>query len=226
MCGIAGILSKDDKDVVPLLRGMLETIEHRGPDGAGITASGKVCHAKTVAELDWDSLQGNSAMGHTRLAVVGGQRGQQPFVSNDGQIVLLHNGEIYNYKALRSSLESHYQFDTETDSEVLVHLLSQHYNDDLLEAFSSIAPQLDGVYAIAASDGKQARRFALPLLLTVIRAPPVYASVLSGRLFERLAPLPGAPGHARNDLRVEAEGLEDGCRLPVHGTSGKPLTLA
>jgi asparagine synthase (glutamine-hydrolysing) len=154
MCGIAGILSKEDENVVPLLRDMLESIEHRGPDGAGITTSGKVCYANTIAELDWDSLQGNSAMGHTRLAVVGGQQGQQPFISNDGQIILLHNGEIYNYKALRTTLEKRYHFATQTDSEVLAHLLSKHYNSDLFGAFNSIIPQLDGVYAIAASDGK------------------------------------------------------------------------
>lgn len=155
MCGIAGLLSKKGENVIPLLRGMLESIEHRGPDGAGVMASGKVCYAKTIAELDWDSLGGNLAMGHTRLAVVGGSEGQQPLVSNDGHIVLLHNGEIYNYKALRSSLEKDYHFATQTDSEVLIHLLSQHYKGDLMEAFNNIASQLDGVYAIAVSDGKE-----------------------------------------------------------------------
>jgi len=154
MCGIVGIMSKNNENVVPSLRGMLESIEHRGPDGAGIATSDEVSRGKTIDELDWDSMQGSSAMGHTRLAVVGGQHGQQPLASNDRQIVLLHNGEIYNYKALRSSLENHYQFDTETDSEVLVHLLSRHYNGDLFHAFNEIVPQLDGVYAIAASDGK------------------------------------------------------------------------
>jgi asparagine synthase (glutamine-hydrolysing) len=86
MCGIAGLLGKKGENVIPLLRGMLESIEHRGPDGAGVMASGKVCYAKTIAELDWDSLRGNLAMGHTRLAVVGGSEGQQPLVSNNGQI--------------------------------------------------------------------------------------------------------------------------------------------
>jgi asparagine synthase (glutamine-hydrolysing) len=155
VCGIAGLLSKESENVIPLLRGMLESIEHRGPDGAGATVSGKVRYAETIAELDWDSLQGNLAMGHTRLAVVGGSEGQQPLVSNDGQIVLLHNGEIYNYKALRSSLRKDYHFATQTDSEVLIHLLSQNYKGDLMEAFNNIASQLDGVYTIAASDGKE-----------------------------------------------------------------------
>ncbi len=154
MCGIAGILSREGEDVVPLLRDMLGSIIHRGPDGAGVVASGKVCYANTVAAIDWDSMQGSSAMGHTRLAVVGGAQGQQPFVSNDGQITLLHNGEIYNYKALRGPLEKHYHFTTRTDSEVLVHLLSEYYNGNLVDAFNKVIPQLDGVYAIAATDGK------------------------------------------------------------------------
>ncbi len=154
MCGIAGILSRDDKDVVPLLRDMLEAIKHRGPDGAGIVASGKVSRGRTIGELDWNSLSGSLAMGHTRLAVVGGAQGQQPLVSDDGQIFLLHNGEIYNYKTLRNHLKKHYHFATQTDSEVLVHLLSEHYTGDLWETVRRIIPELDGVYAIAATDGK------------------------------------------------------------------------
>jgi asparagine synthase (glutamine-hydrolysing) len=154
MCGIAGVLGKEEEDVVPLLRSMLESIKHRGPDGAGIVASGKVCRGRTVAELDWDGMEGYSAMGHTRLAIVGGSQGQQPFVSNNGRLILLHNGEIYNYKALRRHLESRYHFDTQTDSEVLVHLLAEYYNGDLFHTFNSIVTQLDGVYAIAVTDGK------------------------------------------------------------------------
>lgn len=153
MCGIAGILSKKEEDVVPLLRSMLERIKHRGPDGVGVTASGRVYRGKTIDEIDWDGLRGFSAMGHTRLAVVGGAQGQQPFASDDGRLTLLHNGEIYNYKTLRKQLESRHHFDTQTDSEVLVHLLAEHYNGNLFETFNSIVPQLDGVYAIAVTDG-------------------------------------------------------------------------
>jgi asparagine synthase (glutamine-hydrolysing) len=127
MCGIAGILSRDGKDAIPLLRDMLEAIKHRGPNGAGIVASGKVSRGRTIGELDWNSLSGSLAMGHTRLAVVvGGAQGQQPLVSDDGQIFLLHNGEIYNHKTLRNHLKKHYHFATQTDSEVLIHSISEH----------------------------------------------------------------------------------------------------
>ncbi len=156
MCGIAGILSKSGEDVVPLLRGMLESIKHRGPDGAGVATPSGICRSGAISELDWDCLEGHLAMGHVRLAVVGGLLGQQPFVSHDGRLVLLHNGEIYNYEALRRSLKGRYRFDTETDSEVLVHLLAAHYGGDLLEALSATIPLLDGVYALAVTDGKDA----------------------------------------------------------------------
>ena len=154
MCGIAGILNRDGKDVVPLLRDMLEAIKHRGPDGAGIVVSGKVSRGRTIDELDWNSLSGNLVMGDTRLAVVGGAQGQQPLVSDDGHIFLLHNGEIYNHKTLRNHLKKHYHFATQTDSEVLIHSISEHYTGDLWETLRRIIPELDGVYAIAATDGK------------------------------------------------------------------------
>jgi asparagine synthase (glutamine-hydrolysing) len=153
MCGIAGILSKQDEDVVPLLRIMLEEIKHRGPNGAGATVSGRVYRGQTIDDIGWDGLRGFSAMGHTRLAVVGGTHGQQPFVSNDGRLILLHNGEIYNYKNLRKRLENRYHFDTNTDSEVLVHLLADYYSGDLFKTVVNMVSQLDGVYAIAVTDG-------------------------------------------------------------------------
>jgi asparagine synthase (glutamine-hydrolysing) len=154
MCGIVGIVSKDEDDSVPLLHKMLESIKHRGPDGAGVVASNDVCRGDTLDELDWHNLHGSRAMGHSRLAVVGGSHGQQPFVSDDGTLVLMHNGEIYNYRKLRKQLKSGHNFLTQTDSEVLVHLLSEKYDGDLFKAVSNIVPQLDGVYALAVSDGK------------------------------------------------------------------------
>ena len=144
MCGIAGISSKRDEDVVPLLRIMLEGIKHRGPNGVGVTVSSVVHRGQTIDDIGWDGLHGFSAMGHTRLAVVGGTYGQQPFVSNDGQLILLHNGEIYNYKSLRKRLENHYHFDTSTDSEVLVHLLADCYSDDLFKTVTILSLSLMG----------------------------------------------------------------------------------
>jgi asparagine synthase (glutamine-hydrolysing) len=154
MCGIVGIVKKDDEDSIPLLHKMLESTKHRGPDGAGIVVSNKISRGETLDDLDWDNLHGSKAMGHSRLAIVGGKRGQQPFVSDDGSLILMHNGEIYNYKELRKELEKSHDFETQTDSEALVHLLSDNYYGDLFKAVVNIVPRLDGVYALAVTDGK------------------------------------------------------------------------
>jgi len=154
MCGIVGIVKKDDEDSIPLLHKMLESTKHRGPDGAGIVVSNTISRGETLDDLDWDNLHGSKAMGHSRLAIVGGKRGQQPFVSDDGSLILMHNGEIYNYKKLRNELEKNHDFETQTDSEALVHLLSQNYDGNLFRAVINMVPRLDGVYALAVTDGK------------------------------------------------------------------------
>jgi asparagine synthase (glutamine-hydrolysing) len=89
------------------------------------------------------------------LAVVGGRIGVQPFLGGHGRIVLLHNGEVYNYKQLRSSLEAQYTFASHTDSEVLAHLIGDLYDGDLTEAVEGALARCDGVYAIAVTDGQE-----------------------------------------------------------------------
>ena len=154
MCGIAGLVSKRGDNVAPYLYEMLQSIKHRGPDGAGVAIESGIYLGKTVDSLSWDCIKGPMAIGHTRLAVVGGISGQQPFISDDGHIRLLYNGEVYNYKYLRRSLESHHRFTTSSDGEVIIHLLSDHYRGNLEYALHNTVNQLDGVYAIAATDGK------------------------------------------------------------------------
>jgi len=86
------------------------------------------------------------------LAIVGGSCGQQPFVSCDKKLVLEHNGEIYNYKEIRKNLSAHHTFTTSTDSEVIVHLLEDHYHKtegNLIEAIKRTVAQLDGIYVLA-----------------------------------------------------------------------------
>ena len=86
------------------------------------------------------------------MAIVGGPCGPQPFTSCDKKLLLEHNGEIYNYKELRKTLSSvHHRFTTSTDSEVIVHLLEDHYEKtqgNLIEAIKRTVAQLDGIYII------------------------------------------------------------------------------
>jgi asparagine synthase (glutamine-hydrolysing) len=154
MCGIVGILSKKGENVVPLIGSMLSCMTNRGPDGAGIAANGLVVQSDSFSDLKYHKISGDSALGHVRLAIVGGTCGQQPFSSCNGRLTIEHNGEIYNYKRIRKRLVKHHKFASQTDSEVIVHLLEDHFrtNKDLLRAIKKTVSELDGVYAIVIKD--------------------------------------------------------------------------
>lgn len=98
MCGIAGIIGKEDQEAI---RPMVEAIVHRGPDDDGYFSDGGV------------------ALGMRRLSIIDLAGGHQPISSADGRYVIVFNGEIYNYKELRSELEG-YDFKTESDTEVVL----------------------------------------------------------------------------------------------------------
>ena len=156
MCGIVGVLSKTGENVVPLVESMLSCMACRGPDGAGIATGDQIIQADSVDDLHKQKLRsGEAALGHVRLAIVGGKsRGQQPFRSCDGRFIIEHNGEIYNYKKLRSKLESSHRFVSQTDSEVIAHIFEDNYakTRDLQSAIKKTVSDLDGVYAIVIRD--------------------------------------------------------------------------
>jgi asparagine synthase (glutamine-hydrolysing) len=154
MCGIVGILSKKNENVAPLIGPMLSCIASRGPDGAGIAADNFVVQSDSPNNVEYHKLYGSSALGHLRLAIVGGTCGQQPFHSCDNRLTVEHNGEIYNYKQVRKKLLKRHKFDTLTDSEVIVHLLEDHFtkSNDLVSAIRKTVAELDGVYALVIKD--------------------------------------------------------------------------
>ena len=131
MCGIAGFvgvpLSNDNAAV--RLRGMCDAIAHRGPDDAGYHVADGV------------------ALGMRRLSIIDVSGGQQPITNEDGSIVVVFNGEIYNHRVLRRSLEANgHRFKTHSDTEVLVHL----YEDLGPEMVS----RLHGMFAFSIWDSK------------------------------------------------------------------------
>jgi asparagine synthase (glutamine-hydrolysing) len=155
MCGIVGILSKNGENVVPLVESMLSCIACRGPDGAGIAAAKQIVQTDSVGDLRKHHMANSyTALGHVRLAIVGGTCGQQPFRSCDGRFIIEHNGEIYNYKKLRNKLRKSHKFTSQTDSEVIVHIFEDNYtkSGDLHDAIKKTVSQLDGVYAIVIRD--------------------------------------------------------------------------
>ena len=152
MCGIVGILSKKGENVAPLIEKMLSCMRNRGPDGVGLATEDEIVYSNTFNKLFFSQTSAFNVLAHSRLAIVGGSCGSQPFLSCDKKLVLEHNGEIYNYRELRKSLETHHEFTTSTDSEVIIHLLEDHYsktNGNLLEAVKRTVFQLDGIYILA-----------------------------------------------------------------------------
>src|SRR5215831_19829142 len=106
MCGIAGFVNSDlnVKDAGALLCAMTDIIRHRGPDDDG----------------HW--LGDNAGLGMRRLSIIDVQGGKQPIASEDGSVVVVFNGEIYNYPRLRRELEATgHQFRTNSDTETIVH---------------------------------------------------------------------------------------------------------
>jgi asparagine synthase (glutamine-hydrolysing) len=159
MCGIGGILSKKDENVVPLVGSMLSCMINRGPDGAGIAADERSIQSDSFSNLRYQKLSGSSALGHVRLAIVGGTCGQQPFRSCDGRFTVEHNGEIYNYKTIRKRLIKKHKFSTQTDSEVIVHLIEDYFlkKNNLLYAIKRTVAELDGVYAFVVKEEESGR---------------------------------------------------------------------
>ena len=137
MCGIAGIVSTDPARAIAMRR-MLDALAHRGPDGEGIYHDGSVTH-HPVATL-----------GHRRLSIIDLAGGQQPLQNADRSIVLVCNGEIYNYRELRRELERDgHAFLTHSDCEVIIGLY-ERYGDRLLD-------RLRGMFAFVLWDVKRRR---------------------------------------------------------------------
>ena len=154
MCTICGHYVMGGKIESNDIYDMLKKMEHRGPDTHGIYLDGILMHAENIEGLR-DTLlrETHIAMGHSRLKIVGAENTTQPFTSCDRKLSLIHNGEIYNYQKLKTFLMHHHEFSTGSDSEVIVHLLEETYRGDLLDAVRKVTSLLDGMYALAVTDG-------------------------------------------------------------------------
>lgn len=153
MCGIIGIINGSGQNVVPLVREMISSIKNRGPDGFGFHLGGKIIKCQDTSALSDKLYYSGPVLGHARLAIVGGSNGSQPLQSCDGRFILEHNGEIYNYKEIKKKLKETHEFLTDTDSEVIVHLLEEKLEKyGMIDAIKQTVSELDGVYAIVIKD--------------------------------------------------------------------------
>lgn len=127
MCGIAGFIGEGNREI---LENITNTLRHRGPDDVGFFLEGKV------------------GLGHRRLSIIDLNTGRQPIFSEDKSVVVVFNGEIYNFLELKKELEKKgHNFSTQTDTEVIVHLYE--------EVGEQVFSRLNGMFAIALYDKKQ-----------------------------------------------------------------------
>jgi len=137
---------------------MLKEMKHRGPDACGMYVDGKITKGTAEEELSCED-RARICIGHSRLAIVGGDDAIQPYVSCNRKIALVHNGEIYNSPELGSILKKdrHNIGDETNDSEILLHLieeLHEGYEGNLLMAVQSAMKMINGMYVFAVTDGK------------------------------------------------------------------------
>ncbi|SIN80829.1 glutamine--fructose-6-phosphate transaminase (isomerizing) [Paraburkholderia phenazinium] len=158
MCGIVGAVAQ--RNIVPVLIEGLRRLEYRGYDSCGVAvlANGEPLRARSVARVaDLDDqvrethLEGITGIAHTRWATHGAPvtDNAHPIFSRNA-LALVHNGIIENYEALREMLRGKgYEFVSQTDTEVIAHLVHSLYQGDLFAAVRSAVKQLHGAYAIA-----------------------------------------------------------------------------
>lgn len=191
MCGIVGYIGS--RDAWPIVLKGLKRLEYRGYDSAGIAVmdsfnqkiykkAGKVSVLEDFAkELD---CSGNVGMGHTRWATHGqpSDRNSHPHTSNSGNLSIIHNGIIENYATLKEELLNRgHHFASETDTEVLIHLIEEIRNiegTDLLESIRLALNEVVGAYAIVVMDKNQADR-----LYVARKGSPLVIGVGNGEYF-------------------------------------------
>jgi glucosamine--fructose-6-phosphate aminotransferase (isomerizing) len=180
MCGIVGYVGRED--AVPFLLEGLRKMEYRGYDSAGIAVlqDGKIALRRSVgklanleAALAKQSLPGTVGIGHTRWATHGKPSEQNAHPHRSGSCVLVHNGIIENYLPLKEQLQkAGYRFESETDTEVVAHLIERYMTQGktLSESVLAAAQEIRGSYAIVALSDREpeklvATRSGCPLVI-------------------------------------------------------------
>ncbi|MBL7206317.1 MAG: asparagine synthase (glutamine-hydrolyzing) [Candidatus Aenigmarchaeota archaeon] len=151
MCGICGFVGFEDK---ALLKKMMDSIKHRGPDDSGVF------------------IDKGISLGHRRLSIIDLKTGKQPMKNEDGTIQIVFNGEIYNFQELRTDLEKKgHKFYTNSDTEVIIHAYEE-YGKNCLKRFN-------GMFAFAIWDSKKKSLF---LARDRLGIKPLYYTFFNGSL--------------------------------------------
>ena len=230
MCGIVGFTGS--QNAAPILLDGLKKLEYRGYDSAGIAVLGEkgihmVKASGMIKNLDAKikggaALPGHAGIGHTRWATHGEPTdvNAHPHMSNDNKFAVVHNGIIENYAQLREELKGKgFQFKSETDTEVIVHLMDMYYEGDLKKAVLKTISRLEGAYALGilcSEEGGRivAARQSAPLIVGVGIGENYFASDVTALV-----------AHTKNVIYMEDGEIADitSENITIYDTTGKVL---
>ena len=231
MCGIFGYIG--NRDAVPIVLEGLKSLEYRGYDSAGVAVvkngevglrrcSGKLSNLKGL--LASQPLEGNYGLGHTRWATHGRptEENAHPHRDCKGRIVVVHNGIIENYLTLKRGLTSEgHQFTTETDTEVIAHLIEKYFDGNLESAVIEALKELRGLFAFSAISADDPQK-----IVTGRDGPPSVVGRVEGEGFVA-SDVPALLPHTRDVLFLddgEIAVIEPG-RIRLMDFSGKEREL-
>ncbi|MDA0225100.1 MAG: glutamine--fructose-6-phosphate transaminase (isomerizing), partial [Proteobacteria bacterium] len=229
MCGIVGAAAR--RDIVPVLLEGLQRLEYRGYDSCGIAALAedgleRLRSVSRVAELTDQvatrKFTAETGIAHTRWATHGAPatHNAHPIFSRD-EIALVHNGIIENFESLRTELQGKgYVFESQTDTEVIAHLVNSLYDGDLFAAVRGTVQRLKGAYAIAVVSRRDPHR-----VVGARMGSPLVVGIGEGEMFLASDALALAGGIERFAYLEEGDVVEitlDGFR--VCDAEGRPAT--
>jgi|SRR5579872_5013681 len=230
MCGIVGYIG--DRKAVPIILDGLRRLEYRGYDSAGIAvfngsgkltvrrASGKLRNLEDTLRLE--PVDGPYGIGHTRWATHGRptEENAHPHRDCHGDIVVVHNGIVENYLPLKQQLASEgHIFITETDTEVIAHLVEKYFEGSLEEAVRTAVKQLSGVFALAVISSSDPNK-----IVAARSGPPVVIGLGEGEYFVA-SDVPAILSHTRDMFFLDDGDVAILTPEGVHLTdfNGKPI---
>ena len=206
MCGIMGYVGP--KEAAPIIMDGLKRLEYRGYDSAGIAisngtirvskAEGKIVNLE--ARLEAEPLSGHVGIGHTRWATHGqpSDANAHPHADPSGEFVVVHNGIIENFQEIRDELAANgSEFASETDTELLAHLVAREYDGDLADAVRKTVALSEGAYAMVVMSRREPEK-----IVAVRKISPLVVGLGDGETF-LASDIPAVLHHTRDFLIIE-----------------------
>jgi glucosamine--fructose-6-phosphate aminotransferase (isomerizing) len=238
MCGIIGYVGGGN--ALPVVIEGLRSLEYRGYDSSGVVVfdgkkfASEKCPGRLEAlekRLRERPISGHLGVGHTRWATHGGvtELNAHPHFSCDRNITLVHNGIIENYADLKRRLKGH-DFKSETDTEIIVHLVEEHYRGDPLQAVLKAVRELHGSYAIVVAfadhpDLLVGARLNAPLVVGLDHADTVIASDIAALLPHTRTVAPLGEGQVVLVRRTAGGAKVEAVNLAGRKVDLKPVTV-